>query len=124
MTVVVHEQLVLMLEIQDLTAKRRELESEVGMGAMEVSQFGIDLDEARDALTRKVEELEGGLDDRTRRRYDRISGRMDRVVVPVINDTCYGCYVQVAAATAGEQDPNAELQTCENCGRFLYFPTG
>lgn len=118
----IDDQLMLLLEIQDLSTKARELESDEGMGALERNQFGMDVSEARDTLNEKVGELEAQLSERIRRRYERIAGRVDRVVVPVLNGTCYGCFVQVATATAGEQDPNAELQTCEHCGRFLYFP--
>lgn len=118
----IDDQLMLLLEIQDLSTKARELEADEGMGELERNQFGMDLSEARDTLREKVGELEEQLDDRIRRRYQRIAGHVDRVVVPVLNGTCYGCFVQVATATAGEQDPNAELQTCEHCGRFLYFP--
>lgn len=118
----IDDQLVLLLEIQDLSTKCRELETGEGMGELEQSQFGMDLSEAKDTLKAKVTELEGQLADRIRRRYERIAGRVDRVVVPVLNGTCYGCFVQVATATAGEESPNAELQTCEHCGRFLYFP--
>ena len=121
MMTAIDDQLVLLLEIQDLNAKAREFDVGSDLGEIEESHFGIDPDEARAALRSKVEELEGRLDDRIRRRYERIAGNRDRVVVPVLNGTCYGCFVQVASARAGEQDPNASLQSCEHCGRFLYF---
>ncbi len=121
MSEVFSAQLTLLLEIQDLSAKAREFEADSHLGELEAEQFGIDPVEARALLGEKVVELETLLDDRTRRRYERIAGRVERVVVPVLNGTCYGCFVQVATATSGDQDPNASLQTCEHCGRFLYF---
>lgn len=124
MRTAIDEQLVLLLEIQDLTAKAREFDSESDLGELEESHFGIDPKEARAALLEKVGELEERLDERIRRRYRRIAGHVDRVVVPVLNGTCYGCFVQVASATTGEQDPNSSLQSCEHCGRFLYFAEG
>lgn len=114
-------QLTLLLEIQDLRAQHRELTEGSILGTLEHDQFGIDTDEASSALNEKIRELSEQLDLPVRRRLDRIAGRLDRVVVPVIGGTCYGCFVAVAAETAGEGDPNALLHSCEHCGRFLYF---
>jgi len=114
-------QLTLLLEIQDLRAQRRELRAESGMRALEENEFGIDPEEASNAIEERIDELTGRLSTQVRRRLSRIEGRLGRVVVPVISGTCYGCFVSVPTAAAGEVDPNAELQTCEHCGRFLYF---
>ena len=54
-----------------------------------------------------------------RRRYKQIAASQERVVMPVIEGVCYGCFVSIATATAGEQGPQA-LRTCESCGRFIY----
>jgi predicted nucleic acid-binding Zn-ribbon protein len=114
-------QLTTILEIQDLRANVRELEAHAGVGALEEDEFGIVPKDAVVTLESRIEELVGQLSVPVRRRYERIAGHVERVMVPVIAGTCYGCYVSVATATAGETDPNAELQSCEHCGRFLYF---
>ncbi len=114
-------QLILLLEIQDLAAKVRELRTDTELGKIEEKHFGVDREAAAEQLELKIGELEDRLDERIRRRYDRIVGRMDRVVVPVIAGTCYGCLVSIPTAAAGEQDPNATLQTCEHCGRIIYI---
>lgn len=110
--------LMTLLEIQDLRSKRKELDE---TPEIEEEQFNVDPVQAREQLDAKIGELAGGLEDRVRRRYERVEGSLDRVVVPVINGICYGCFVHVATATVGDEAPNAELQSCENCGRFLYF---
>ena len=110
--------LMTLLEIQDLRSQRRELRENP---EIEKEQFHVDVGAARDQLDDKIVELAGRLDERMRRRSERVEGSLERVVVPVINGICYGCFVQVATATVGDESPNAELQTCENCGRFLYF---
>ncbi len=117
----INAELTLLLEIQDLTAKVKELRTGSDVGALERETFGIDPEEAASQLERRVEELEDRLSEPIRRRYERIAGHLDRVVVPVIAGTCYGCFVSIPTATAGEEDPNASLQTCEHCGRFLYI---
>jgi predicted nucleic acid-binding Zn-ribbon protein len=114
-------QLTALLEIQDMRAKVRELREDSGVGRLEADHFGIDPKVAADTLEARIAELVDELSLPIRRRYERIAGHVDRVVVPVIGGICYGCFVSVPTATAGETDPNAELQSCEHCGRFLYF---
>jgi predicted nucleic acid-binding Zn-ribbon protein len=116
-----HAQVATLLEIQDLRAKVRELKADSGVGPLEEDEFGIVPADAVALLEQRIEELVGRLSLPVRRRYQRIAGQLERVMVPVIAGTCYGCFVSVPAATAGETDPNAELQSCEHCGRFLYF---
>ncbi|HSR41847.1 MAG TPA: hypothetical protein VLL48_06740, partial [Longimicrobiales bacterium] len=64
---------------------------------------------------------EDELEPRILGRYRRVKGSVDRVVVPVINGVCYGCFVSIATAVAVEQDPNESVQSCETCGRFIYI---
>jgi hypothetical protein len=118
----VDAQLTALLEIQDMRAKVRELREDSGVGRLvEADHFGIDPEVAADTLEVRIAELVAELALPIRRRYERIAGHVHRVVVPVIGGICYGCFVSVPTATAGEMDPNAELQSCEHCGRFLYF---
>ena len=114
-------QLMSLLEIQDLRSKLRELEGESEMGMLEREHFHVDPAEAVRQLTEKIHELEDQLAGPIRRRYDRIVGKLDRVVVPVIGGVCYGCYTSIATATAGEHSPERHLRGCENCGRIIYI---
>jgi predicted nucleic acid-binding Zn-ribbon protein len=116
-----NEHLMTLLEIQDLRSKVRELEGETELEELEQEHFNIDPAHAVEQLEERIEGLEADLDPRLRRRYERVRGSLDRVVVPVINGVCYGCFVSIATAVVGEQDPNETVQTCENCGRFLYI---
>lgn len=117
----IHPQLRLLMELQDLRSQQRELASEVGARKVEEEHFHIDLDEARVQLQRKIEELEDTLEPRVRSRYDRIVPSLERAVVPVINGVCYGCFVSIPTATAGDRESHHELQSCQNCGRFIYI---
>jgi predicted nucleic acid-binding Zn-ribbon protein len=110
--------LTILLEIQDLKEHIRELKSEPA-AALQTEQFNMDVGEALRALEAKIADLAAGLDPQLRRRFERIAATMERVVVPVINGVCYGCYVSIATATAGAQGPRP-VQTCEGCGRFIY----
>lgn len=114
-----HPQLETLLEIQDLKTQRRELET----SAREVQEsvFGLGTDEALAQLDGKIGELEESLPLPVRNRYMRIAAKHPRVVVPVIRGTCYGCFVQIPTALASDAERNAEVRSCQNCGRFLYL---
>jgi len=114
-----HPQLTILMEIQDLRAQDRELASGPEE-KLEREQFHIDTNEARIQLRRKIAELEECLNPVVRARYDRMSPQRDRVVVPVIGGVCYGCFVSIATATAGDPDTHQVLQGCEGCGSFIY----
>ena len=110
-----------LLEIQDLRSQARELRTDPAAGRLQEEQFDLDVEQALESLERKIAELVDQLDPKVRRRYDRVRDSLERVVVPVIGGTCYGCFVSIATASAGEDEPNKALRTCENCGRFIYI---
>ncbi len=116
-----HPQLVLLMELQDLRSQHRELGEEEAVREVEETHFQIDLEKARIELAEKIEELEAALDSSARRRYEQIRPHRDRVVVPVINGVCYGCFVSIPTATVGDEGAREELRGCENCGRFIYI---
>ena len=113
-------QLSILLEIQDMRAQLRELGNSEGSAPMEQEHFNIDLDEAKQHLEEKIDEMVGELSPQIRARYNRIAPNRDRVVVPVIHGVCYGCFVSIPTATAGDQAVHQMVRTCENCGSFIY----
>lgn len=113
-----HPHLEKLLEIQDLKSQRGEL-AEQGR-AVEEGVFNISVTEALEAIDAKVTEMEQSLPDAVRGRYQRLAGSRGRAVVPVIGGTCYGCFVSVPTALASDADRNQSLESCDNCGRFLY----
>lgn len=114
-------QLEMLLEIQDLKSQRSELEQRTEEREVEEGLFAMQVDNALQELTRKIEEMEAALDPRVQSRYRRLAGRRGRVVVPVIRGICYGCFVSVPTALASDAERNEELRFCESCGRFLYL---
>jgi predicted nucleic acid-binding Zn-ribbon protein len=109
------------MEMQDLQGQYRELATGERTRAMEEEHFHIDLDEARKVLEEKIRELEAELSPSVRERYERIVPYRDRVVVPVINGVCYGCFVSIPTATAGDRGSHQDLESCQNCGCFIYI---
>lgn len=114
-----HPNLETLLEIQDLKTQRRELEQ--GEREVQETVFGLGVDAALKELDEKITEMEETLPPPVLNRYRRIGTKHPRVVVPVIRGTCYGCFVQVPTALASDAERNAEVRTCQNCGRFLYL---
>jgi predicted nucleic acid-binding Zn-ribbon protein len=115
-----NQNLEILLEIQDLKTQRREMEEESERMVQE-AVFGLQVEDAMRQLDAKVAEMEASLPLPVLARYQRVSARMPRAVVAVINGTCYGCFVAVPTAQASDADRNAEIRSCQNCGRFLYY---
>ena len=114
-----HQQLELLLEIQDLRMQRRGL-ADGTLTDLETEVFDIKIEDAIRSLDEKVEELEQRLTRGVQERYRRIASQAPRVVAPVINGICYGCFVAVSTARASEADRNLRVESCEYCGCFLY----
>ncbi|MFM8617365.1 MAG: zinc ribbon domain-containing protein [Opitutaceae bacterium] len=58
--------------------------------------------------------------------YDRIAARNFPVVVPIHGAKCGGCHLKVSsevesAARGKTADPIAQLPTCDQCGRIVYW---
>ena len=73
------------------------------------------------SLEETQRELENQLDPAVRGQYARMKQRYGRVVAPVINAVCHGCFVTIPSAIRGAEDRNKRLYRCENCGMFLYW---
>ncbi|MQA88867.1 MAG: hypothetical protein GEU90_01350 [Gemmatimonas sp.] len=116
-----HSELEKLLEIQDLKTQRTDLREQGESRGVEEELFNISADDALRQLDEKIAEMEESLQPPIRSRYRRLAGTRTRFVVPVINGTCFGCFVSIPTAVASEADRNSELRYCDNCGRFLYL---
>lgn len=115
-----HPQLETLLEIQDLKSQKNDLLDQSQGAKMEQELFNISVEDAVGQLDQKIVEMEDSLAPAVRGRYKKLSGR-GKFVVPVINGTCFGCFVSIPTAIASVSGRNSELQHCDNCGRFLYI---
>lgn len=112
-----HPQLEKLLEIQDL----KDLIEQIEGASVEKDVFQISTEEAAGQVTSKISEMEDTLEPAVRSRYRRLAGSRGRFIVPVINGTCFGCFVSIPTAVASLSERNEELRHCDNCGRFLYM---
>ena len=112
-----HPDLETLLEIEDLRALRRDID--VPDDAHTIIWTDAPADAAR--LAERIAERERQLSPAVRSAYERLSRRHERVVAPVLNGVCHGCFVHVPTATGRDSARHAEIRTCESCGRFLYY---
>ena len=115
-----HPQLELLMELQDMRAQSRAL-AEESIREVEREVFELTVDEARETLDAKILEVAEQLDADVRSRYDAIEGSLERVVVPVLNGVCYGCFVAAPTAWTSRTGRNDTITACSHCGRFLYY---
>lgn len=54
-------------------------------------------------------------------RYERLKSRYQQPVVRLVGGVCEGCRVRLAASAAYYLRSNGSFQTCDHCGRFIYF---
>ena len=73
-------------------------------------------------LTGSRAALAGAVDDVTRNRYERIfKSKGENVVVGVEHSACGGCHMKLPTQIVTTCRAEAEIVTCPNCGRILYF---
>lgn len=115
-----HGQLEILLELQDLKAQRREMEEVAEESSLEIEKkvFQVEPEEAIEQLQEKIEEMEATLQPDVLKRYQLVSSRRSRAVVPVLNGVCYGCFMAMPTAIDRHND---EIRWCEHCGSFVYY---
>jgi predicted nucleic acid-binding Zn-ribbon protein len=115
-----HAQLEILLELQDLKAQKREMEEVAEETSLEIEKkvFQVKPKQAVEHLQEKIEEMEAALEPEVMKRYQLVSGRRARAVVPVLNGVCYGCFMSMPTAMVRTND---EIRWCEHCGSFVYF---
>lgn len=73
-------------------------------------------------LTNGRATLAGAVDDSTRNRYERLfKNKGENVVVSVEHSACGGCHMKLPTQIVTSCRAQAEIVTCPNCGRILYF---
>jgi len=76
-------------------------------------------------LTGSRAQLASAVDESTRNRYERIfKSKGENVVVTIEHSACGGCHMKLPPQIVTSCRAQAELVTCPNCGRILYFTSG
>lgn len=113
------QQLLLLVALQDVDEMIREAKDPQRASQMEGLGFKITdvaaLQASRDKLTQQIESRNLVL-------YERVAKRFGRAVVPVQGRVCLGCFMALPTQHIGiEKNDDERIETCENCGRILYW---
>lgn len=54
--------------------------------------------------------------------YDRFAARGKQGIAVVRNQVCCGCHIRVPVGMFAALTHAQHVETCENCGRYLYLP--
>ncbi len=106
-------QLELLVLYQDIHLMLQEAEEEE-------AKLGFSL-EGIEELKQAQEELAKSIEVRLLRTYERLKTRSRRVIVPVKDDVCLGCFSKLPTSYSTKHRNNQMIFTCENCGRILYW---
>ena len=111
-------QLQVLIALQDILLLIRDAKDPSSQRAMD--KIGFEISNLK-SLEATRQDLESQLNPPIRSEYARARQRYGRIVAPVINGICYGCFVKIPSAIDASDDRNRTLYRCENCGMFLYW---
>jgi predicted nucleic acid-binding Zn-ribbon protein len=115
-----HPELEILLEIQDLQTLHRDGTS-TEVGAAELPVDTVEHARRTHHLQALIAQREARLSPSVANRYRRLAQRHERVVAPVINGVCSACFVHVPTSRGRDSNRHSEVRTCESCGRFLWY---
>jgi len=82
----------------------------------------LEWDEATDTKSKAlITELRAKIPAQILGHYDRLMVRGKKGIVPLRGQTCSGCHMQVPLAVVMTLMKAADVQLCDNCGRYLYL---
>ena len=113
-----HEQLKLLVILQDLDTMIRE--SSDPEGAREMKTLGFAM-EGMEKLKATRAKLAAEIDPRYLSMYERVAKKHGRAVVPVEDKTCLGCFQNLPGSFFSEISADKPVKMCETCGRILYM---
>ncbi len=111
------DQAKILVALQDLDQLIKEVGDDKTSG--ELKEMGFQLDGVEELHNQRAA-LADRLKPQIRSRYERLHKTYDRIVVPVSDDLCLGCFAKIPTSFKSLSEKQAIL-TCENCGRMLYF---
>jgi predicted nucleic acid-binding Zn-ribbon protein len=113
-----HEQLKLLVSLQDLDTMIRETSDPERL--KELISLGFEV-KGLETLKKAREKLAGTVERRYLLLYERTAKKLGRAVVPVEGRTCLGCFQNLPGSFFSEISASEPVKVCENCGRILYM---
>lgn len=94
----------------------QKLKDEILSNISLINEEGRGLKEQRDVLAKDADES-------ILRIYERLlKNKKDRVVVPIENNTCSGCHIQLTPQHINLVRKGKNIVMCEHCSRIHYWP--
>jgi len=125
------EQIKIMLQMDEanlffLEAKKR-IETEIQQLKKQEEQIDKELQEViqeRKGLEQKRLEAQKSVSPELLSHYLRVKQRKKTgpVVVPLKDEICSGCFMQILPQVVNEIMASEKIHTCRHCGRILYYP--
>ena len=99
-----------------------EEEKEYLVQKKEVEDMVKELEEKVKVLDNKRKQMLVDISSESLARYERIlAGKEGLAMVPIVNGSCSGCYMNVPAQKVNEIQKHDQLIYCESCARILYI---
>jgi uncharacterized protein len=99
-------------------AAKKSLEDQIGL----LNQREENLKKELADLLQGREEIAAAVEETARNRYERLfKGKGENVVVGIEHSVCGGCHMKLPAQIIASCRGQAEIVTCPNCGRILYY---
>ena len=101
--------------------KINDVESALKVKRKELEKITADTEKEEKILTKKSDEAKEKVDPRLLTAYDRIrlSYRNGLAVVPIVRDSCGGCFNVIPPQRQSEIRQHKKIIVCEHCGRRL-----
>ncbi|MBC7552912.1 MAG: hypothetical protein H7257_02925 [Taibaiella sp.] len=101
--------------------KIKDVEEALKLKRDELEKITIDTDKEEKQLAEKSNEAKGKVDPRLLTAYERIrkSYRNGLAVVPVMRDSCGGCFNVIPPQRQSEIRQHKKIIVCEHCGRIV-----
>lgn len=71
-------------------------------------------------LNKNIQNMKESLPQKILSEVNRIADKYDVFVVPMMNDTCMGCFMKLPVGVANNVKNTAQCLNCPSCHRFLY----
>lgn len=107
-------QIEFLVGLQDLDLMIQELDEVQKLGFSFENEGPTKLENAREELLLKINKPLVGM-------YERLRARYKRAIVPVVDDTCSGCFMKLPTYLITLAQRDEEVISCEGCGRILYW---
>ncbi len=101
--------------------KIKNVEDSLAIKRAELEKITIDTDKEEKVLAEKSAEAKEKVDPRLLTAYERIRGsyRNGLAVVPIMRDSCGGCFNVIPPQRQSEIRQHKKIIVCEHCGRIL-----